>query len=665
MTSIVSGSEKRHSDPVLSKDGRDFVLASLLTYEKCPQDITHILLTSQTLNENVSSSPAENIATDEMWEYQQYSEKMGSWGSTKEHFVESLKRWWSPSGGSSDDVGIVLPLLSSARARAMHGGKAFLALSKWHVDRATVDTDICGWSYTNSLGSSLQQNDIPEDLGHSGARANEAKASPDSDAPVWSNENCVFSKVRRRRWVRLKCLSNVHEGCKTWLSDRIRTLDVINSFRDQVVEFFFENQRYMPLAGYGGADNLLLTDPGEFCNVDMSCSQMVDPKSSGASVNDDGITKEKKIPGWEWKTSWQVRPTSDANGDGWMYAINFSDYNDDFQGTPKPRPLIDFVRRRCWTRTRHYCGNMPSQESQDVSRLLAKASSSCEDKQAEGMRFKLNAVSRGEQSGKDNTPVNTKEQCSIEDKVPFLWPRATSDTATNTWRELSRREVQEYYRVRGKDYMKSRKKVASNGSLCELVACEFFNVGDKVQLHAAKRRKRNTYLQAARSNGDISFYYIISVITPSPPHHTLLMYYRMPDVDKLPKHFQHLWNKFLNGDDAFRSERWKIIPRIQEGPWVVKSSVGTKPALLGQKVDQKYFLAENYCEVDIDVASSKVATMLTGLIVASMQQLTIDLAFTLEGREEDELREEIIGTIRLQKVNLLSTVRCNDFVDDE
>ena len=162
-----------------------------------------------------------------------------------------------------------------------------------------------------------------------------------------------------------------------------------------------------------------MTDPGEFCNVDMSCSQMVDPKSSGASVNDDGITKEKKIPGWEWKTSWQVRPTSDANGDGWMYAINFSDYNDDFQGTPKPRPLIDFVRRRCWTRTRHYCGNMPSQESQDVSRLLAKASSSCEDKQAEGMRFKLNAVSRGEQSGKDNTPVNTKEQCSIEDKVPF------------------------------------------------------------------------------------------------------------------------------------------------------------------------------------------------------------------------------------------------------
>ena len=40
--------------------------------------------------------------------------------------------------------------------------------------------------------------------------------------------------------------------------------------------------------------------------------------------------------------------------------------------------------------------------------------------------------------------------------------------------------------------------------------------------------------------------------------------------------------------------------------------------------------------------------MLTGLIIASIQQLTIDLAFTLEGRVEDELQEEIIGTIRLK-----------------
>jgi hypothetical protein len=42
-----------------------------------------------------------------------------------------------------------------------------------------------------------------------------------------------------------------------------------------------------------------------------------------------------------------------------------------------------------------------------------------------------------------------------------------------------------------------------------------------------------------------------------------------------------------------------------------------------------------------------------------MRQLTIDLAFTLEGRSEDELPEQIIGTIRLSNVDLALTPKCN------
>ena len=120
-----------------------------------------------------------------------------------------------------------------------------------------------------------------------------------------------------------------------------------------------------------------------------------------------------------------------------------------------------------------------------------------------------------------------------------------------------------------------------------------------------------------------------------------------------------VWEQFLDGTDEFRNQRWKIIPRVAQGPWVVKSAVGTKPALLGLKVDQSYFKGDRYIEVDIDVGSSKVATMLTGLIMASMRQLTIDLAFTLEGRSEDELPEQIIGTIRLSNVDLALTPKCN------
>ena len=55
-------------------------------------------------------------------------------GSTDEHFGGGgLKRWWSPIGGSSNDVKNVLPILSTTRDLARHGGQAFniLANGTW------------------------------------------------------------------------------------------------------------------------------------------------------------------------------------------------------------------------------------------------------------------------------------------------------------------------------------------------------------------------------------------------------------------------------------------------------------------------------------------------------------------------------------------------------
>ena len=88
------------------------------------------------------------------------------------------------------------------------------------------------------------------------------------------------------------------------ITDRIRTLDVINTFRDEVEEAVYENQRYLPIVGYGGGANLLLTDPGAYCNYDQSFSQTEDPKKT--------IRKFE----WEWKTSWKVKPNEDGNADG-------------------------------------------------------------------------------------------------------------------------------------------------------------------------------------------------------------------------------------------------------------------------------------------------------------------------------------------------------------
>lgn len=53
--------------------------------------------------------------------------------------------------------------------------------------------------------------------------------------------------------------------------------------------------------------------------------------------------------------------------------------------------------------------------------------------------------------------------------------------------------------------------------------------------------------------------------------------------------FDILLDRFLNGTDAFRTSRFKFIPRVIEGNWVVKRSVGTTPAILGNKLTQTYY----------------------------------------------------------------------------
>lgn len=87
---------------------------------------------------------------------------------------------------------------------------------------------------------------------------------------------------------------------------------------------------------------------------------------------------------------------------------------------------------------------------------------------------------------------------------------------------------------------------------------------------------------------------------------------------------------FVNGDDAYRNSRFKLIPyiskvgvkdyylfldlfiifcpsysyptwvlRMYQGSWIVKQSVGKKACLVGQALEINYFRGNNYIEVTV------------------------------------------------------------------
>jgi hypothetical protein len=75
-------------------------------------------------------------------------------------------------------------------------------------------------------------------------------------------------------------------------------------------------------------------------------------------------------------------------------------------------------------------------------------------------------------------------------------------------------------------------------------------------------------------------------------------------------------HRFLHGNDAERSSLFKMIPRIAEGSWVVKQSVGTTPVIVGRKLTTTYHITPKYVEVAVDVGSSSTAQYVTGMVSA-------------------------------------------------
>ncbi|KAL0402269.1 UNVERIFIED_CONTAM: protein ENHANCED DISEASE RESISTANCE 2 [Sesamum latifolium] len=108
------------------------------------------------------------------------------------------------------------------------------------------------------------------------------------------------------------------------------------------------------------------------------------------------------------------------------------------------------------------------------------------------------------------------------------------------------------------------------------------------------------------------------VQVPGATTYNLALYYML----KTPLQETPLLERFVNGDDAFRNSRFKLIPYISKGSWIVKQSVGRTACLVGQALEINYFRGTNY----------------------------------LEGNTPEELPEFLLGTCRLNHLDAAKAV---------
>ena len=236
-----------------------------------------------------------------------------------------------------------------------------------------------------------------------------------------------------------------------------------------------------------------------------------------------------------------------------------------------------------------------------------------------------------------------------------LFRRIQRKGEKNRWSEVSAGRFQ----VRGKSYLENKNKVRAGESIFELVNADLFATTGRNEhvalwpMSAYQKAKRN----AVRTGLPAPFMLIINWVIPGTPRYNQVNYFvRRPieDIDPRPDaEYERMLQHFLEGsNDKFRDKRFKLIPTVEEGPWIVKAGVGKTPAILGSKLSQKYFQGDGYLEIDIDVGSSQIAGQVLKMCKNAAEQLVIDLAFTIEGKKEAELPEHILGAVRLHQLSL-------------
>ncbi|XP_048232207.1 protein ENHANCED DISEASE RESISTANCE 2-like isoform X3 [Ricinus communis] len=203
--------------------------------------------------------------------------------------------------------------------------------------------------------------------------------------------------------------------------------------------------------------------------------------------------------------------------------------------------------------------------------------------------------------------------------------------------------------IRGENYLRDHKKVKSKGTLMQMVGADWLRSSHREDDLGSRP---DSIVQKYATQGRPEFFFIVNIQIPGSSMHTLAMYYML----KTPLEDTPLLQKFVNGDDAFRNSRFKLIPYISKGSWIVKQSVGKKACLVGQALEVNYFRGKTYLELQIDAGSSTIARGVVSLVLGYLNNLVMEMAFLIQGETEEELPEILLGTCRLNHLDASKSV---------
>ncbi|KAG7390587.1 hypothetical protein PHYPSEUDO_007527 [Phytophthora pseudosyringae] len=211
------------------------------------------------------------------------------------------------------------------------------------------------------------------------------------------------------------------------------------------------------------------------------------------------------------------------------------------------------------------------------------------------------------------------------------------------------------FKLRSKTYLQNKVKETGAPPLFELVWFESFKGTHEELMHVCSAKKGFVSKATAKFGNDMPQLFVVTLVIPGSPLVATVQYFartRSASAEE-PTAADKLWERFLKSNDAFRNSRFKLIPTIVDGPWVIRKSVGSTPCIIGKAIKTTYFQAPNYLEVHVDISSDTVAKHITSLCRSQSTHFTVDMGFLIEGRTEEELPEALLGCVQYARMDCL------------
>ena len=210
------------------------------------------------------------------------------------------------------------------------------------------------------------------------------------------------------------------------------------------------------------------------------------------------------------------------------------------------------------------------------------------------------------------------------------------------------------FMVRGETYLVDNKKIPSKETYLEILTCEFAAIDSNVTIETMAGASRSTaeYLaKEARAKGvEPTPLFVVTFLVPG---YVLSWYCQKREGAGPDPILDPMWDKFYNeDDDKYRNERLKILPGVSDGIWIVKKTVGKKPAIAARAVNCSWNRGGNYLEVVYDVSTSYVGNKIFSVVKGYAKKITIDLSFLIQGNSRKELPERILCAARFHQMDL-------------